>query len=73
LRGKKESKLIFDQLLLQLHTFTPPSKVMSRPHANSVDADNAWGKPITPSTEEGEGEDVGLDASDVVEKDRLVK
>jgi len=46
---------------------------MSRPHASSVDADNAWGKPITPSTEEGEGEDIGLDASDVVEKDRLVK
>ncbi|GAA5907197.1 uncharacterized protein JCM6883_006175 [Sporobolomyces salmoneus] len=44
---------------------------MSRPHANSVDADNAWGKPIT-STEE-QGEDIGLDASDVIEKEKLVK
>ncbi|GAA5976116.1 hypothetical protein JCM5350_000320 [Sporobolomyces pararoseus] len=44
---------------------------MSRPHASSVDADNAWGKPITPT--EPTEEDIGLDASDVVEKERLVK
>lgn len=41
---------------------------MSRPHASSVDADNAWGKPVTPIEQPGQE-----DASDVVEKDKLVK
>ncbi|GAA5826216.1 hypothetical protein JCM5353_003851 [Sporobolomyces roseus] len=40
---------------------------MSRPHASSVDADNAWGKPVTP---EPTGQE---DASDVIEKEQLVK
>ncbi|GAA6009715.1 hypothetical protein JCM11491_001071 [Sporobolomyces phaffii] len=44
---------------------------MSRPHASSVDADNAWGKPVTPTDELDRS--VQVDASDVVEKERLVK
>ncbi|GAA5915686.1 hypothetical protein JCM5296_003493 [Sporobolomyces johnsonii] len=41
---------------------------MSRPHASSVDADDAWGPPRA-----APGPDEPVDASDVVEKDRLVK
>ncbi|GAA5845776.1 hypothetical protein JCM3766R1_000313 [Sporobolomyces carnicolor] len=48
---------------------------MSRPHSSSVDADNAWGKPLAISSNNGDLDRAGsdVDASDVVEKDRLVK
>ncbi|GAA6059909.1 hypothetical protein JCM10212_005292 [Sporobolomyces blumeae] len=47
---------------------------MSRPHASSVDADNAWGAPIAGSLDQDSPREAdAVDASDVVEKDRLVK
>ncbi|GAA5930483.1 Slo1p [Sporobolomyces koalae] len=46
---------------------------MSRPHSSSVDADNAWGKPVTPTSEPATLERETFDASDVVEKERLVR
>lgn len=57
---------MFSKLFAQLQPLSSTIR-MSRPHASSVDADNAWGKPVTP---EPTGQE---DASDVIEKEQLVK
>lgn len=69
---RKKPSNFFSRIAFIFHTLTSKPTYsltdMSRPHASSVDADNAWGKPVTPIEQPGQE-----DASDVVEKDKLVK